>query len=574
MTVHETIENAKQNIRQALHDYGKHTDYTDVIDDCSDRFIDALAEDSTRAKRQLRELFSKSPVWDEKLDALVINGTRTHNPDYEQVEYLARVLLAPAFNEATATSNREKANHLDNAVLFFSTPYASEERREAWIASINTLAPRAYAANKKLSRVFKSICDALSVTDDSSGSDFQKYYAQFADELSAKKIGFKLFVSINPAHFITMSNPKHDDRGNTLTSCHSFNSTEYEYNVGCTGYARDKWSFVVFTASDLAVPETLNNRKTTRQTFAYKPGNGLLMQSRLYNTSGGTQGAQEESKLYRDLVQREISELENQPNLWKTHSFLNDGYSHSVGVGDGFGGYCDWTYEGFEGKVSIRADAEDEYEPITVGTYGLCVICGEETSHGVYCDDCKGQSGERCDCCEGHYHESELYLVYHGGEEVYVCDSCRDDEYYYCERCGEYHYVDDVTEVGSQWVCDGCLDNYYTRCEECGEYFDCDDTYTVQNTCGYEINVCGCCRDEHYTECSHCGEYIHFERVVQAHDINGSDIEICQDCAEVHYVPCVKCEELFISDAIENGHCTWCARDKEEENEEELQWTA
>lgn len=71
-----------------------------------------------------------------------------------------------------------------------------------------------------------------------------------------------------------MSNPKGDHRGTTLTSCHSFNSTEYEYNNGCTGYARDKVSFIAFTVADPADKETLNNRKTTRQVFAYKPGNG------------------------------------------------------------------------------------------------------------------------------------------------------------------------------------------------------------------------------------------------------------------------------------------------------------
>lgn len=40
-------------------------------------------------------------------------------------------------------------------------------------------------------------------------------------------------MSINPAHFITMSNPKGDVRGETLISCHSFNSSEYQYNNGC-----------------------------------------------------------------------------------------------------------------------------------------------------------------------------------------------------------------------------------------------------------------------------------------------------------------------------------------------------
>lgn len=100
-------------------------------------------------------------------------------------------------------------------------------------------------------------------------------------KLSAKQIGLKLFVSVNPAHFITMSNPKRDSRGATLTSCHSFNSTEYDYNNGCTGYARDETSFIVFTVADPTDPETLNNRKTTRQVFAYRPGSGLLLQSRM-----------------------------------------------------------------------------------------------------------------------------------------------------------------------------------------------------------------------------------------------------------------------------------------------------
>ena len=63
-------------------------------------------------------------------------------------------------------------------------------------------------------------------------------------------------------------------------------------------------------AADPDVPETLNNRKTVRQIFAYQPGNGLLLQSRLYNTSGGVRGAHEDSKLYRDLIQRELAELE------------------------------------------------------------------------------------------------------------------------------------------------------------------------------------------------------------------------------------------------------------------------
>ena len=344
MDMSELIERTKQNIWQAISDYGKHTDQTSVMDDCTANFVNQLASDSCYAKQELRELFSKSPVWDANLDALVINGTRTHDPDPDRIYSLGTDILSEAIYR---TDNR---NLIYGAIRFFYDP----NYEELGIAAIKQLAPKAYAPNKKKSRVFKALCQALGVADETAGSDFQRLYAQFADELTSKKIGFKLYVSINPAHFITMSNPKGDHRGTTLTSCHSFNSTEYEYNNGCTGYARDKVSFIAFTVADPADKETLNNRKTTRQVFAYKPGNGLLLQSRMYNTSGGVYGASEDSKLYRDLIQREISMLENVPNLWKTYPTVGE-KSFCVERGDGFGGYLDWEYENFDGKVSIPA---------------------------------------------------------------------------------------------------------------------------------------------------------------------------------------------------------------------------
>ncbi|MBQ4405044.1 MAG: hypothetical protein II857_11650 [Selenomonadaceae bacterium] len=168
-------------------------------------------------------------------------------------------------------------------------------------------------------------------------------FAQFADELNGKKIDFKLYLSINPCHFLTMSNPKRDNRGSTMTSCHSFNVMDCEYNFGCSGYARDDVTFIVFPASNPDNPETLNNRKTTCQIFMYRPYNELLLQSRLYNTHGGTCGTQTESKLYRDLVQRELSELEGVPNLWKTEKYCGNKQTIHIPCGNGFGGYADWS---------------------------------------------------------------------------------------------------------------------------------------------------------------------------------------------------------------------------------------
>lgn len=557
MEMQEIIERAEANIRQALNDYGAHTRQTDVLDDVTDTFIERLAKDSSYAKQDLRELFSKSPVWDAKLDALVINGTRTHNPDYDRVYQLAVQIL-----EKPLRSGNYDFDTVMNAISFFSNPEANETYRERFIAAIKQLAPKAYTPTRKLSRVFKSLCVALGVADETAGSEFQRLYAQFADELSAKKIGFKLFVSINPAHFITMSNPKCDRRGATLTSCHSFNSTEYSYNNGCTGYARDEVSFIVFTVNDPMDAETLNNRKTTRQIFAYRPGSGLLMQSRMYNTAGGVYGAAEDSKLYRDLVQREISMLENVPNLWKTYPTVGD-RSDLVVVGEGFGGYTDWTYSDFDGHISIRADCdEDTVDPLVVGTYGLCIVCGDEIDKGLYCCDCKHGSYvcDECGCrCE------ELFDVRNSdGEWIQVCERCRDDNYVCCEECGEYWPEDNVTYVDGSYYCDSCLDEYCEECDECGDYHRSSRMYDAYRD-GEEVRVCENCRDEDYYCCDRCGDLHHGDDMRRVYKADGYDYYLCEDCSE-DFTLCPHCGELI--EVKNDGTCPHCGVVVEEMEEE------
>ena len=459
MEIQEKIGLAKKNIWQAIDDYRAQTYTTKVLDSIMDKFVDRLAEDNTHAKGELRNLFRSSPVWDEELDALVINGTRTHNPDLRRIQTLADTILHPA----RLGADMEKREKIRRAISFFAQP---EDDPSLAVQAIESLAPRAYAPRKKKSRIFKAICDALHVSDDRAGSKFQKLYAQFADELSARKIDFKLYVSLNPAHFLTMSNPKCDRRGNTLTSCHSLNSTEYEYNNGCSGYARDGVTFIAFIAADPSNPETLNNRKTMRQIFAYKPGNGLLLQSRLYNTSGGTYGAQEDSRLYRDLVQRELSALEHAPNLWKTYAYCGNPYC-SIDRGEGFGGYADWTYEDFDAKISIRNDHMEDFQNFSVGTYGLCIHCACEIDENLYCSDCNEEEDEEneeneenedetCEDCRETV--STTYLVYNSsGHELYVCADCLAEHYSRCSACGNYFPRDDVEALADgRAVCRSC----------------------------------------------------------------------------------------------------------------------
>lgn len=484
MEMQEVISRAERNIRQALRDYGAHTSQTDVLDDVTDEFIYRLAADSSYAKQGLRKLFSKSPVWNEELDALVINGTRTHDPDYDRIHRLAMQILEKPFK-----SLDYDYNDILKAVCFFSNPDASERDRESYIEAIRKLAPKAYTPTKKPSRVFKSLCVALGVADET--------------------------------------------------------------------------SFIVFTVADPTDPETLNNRKTTRQVFAYRPGSGLLLQSRMYNTAGGVYGAAEDSKLYRDLVQREISMLEDVPNLWKTYSSIGD-KADLVVAGEGFGGYQDWTYENFDGHISIRADCDEEtVDPLDIGTRGLCIVCGCPTSDGLYCEDCKNGGDCCCDECGGYFDEDDMRDVRDSrGNWISVCENCRDEYYTYCDECEEYWPNDCVSYIDGVDYCDSCRDEYCERCEECGEWHRRDNMYQAYRN-GNEVWVCEDCRED-YCYCEKCDDLYHCDDMNTVYTPQG-ELMVCDDCVD-DYDRCPHCEELI--EMNDDGTCPNCGAVIEEQEAE------
>lgn len=60
----------------------------------------------------------KSPAWDENLQAVVINGTRTHNPDYNKIYDLAYEILRPTIR----TSDEDKRSLIHTAIRFLPAP--------------------------------------------------------------------------------------------------------------------------------------------------------------------------------------------------------------------------------------------------------------------------------------------------------------------------------------------------------------------------------------------------------------------------------------------------------------------
>ena len=292
----------------------------------------------------------------------------------------------------------------------------------------------------------------------------------------------------------------------------------------------------------------------------YKSGNGLLLQSRLYNTYGGTRGFQADSKIYRDLIQREISELEDVANLWKTYPYVTNKIGCHISCGNGFGGYCDWTYSEFDAKISVRADHVNDFKNFSVGTFGLCVSCGREIFHGLYCEDCKTGDDEICDEC--HERCNSITGVYNQhGEYIYVCDDCLHELYRLCDDCEEYHHEETMTVIDDcTIVCASCLEDHYFKCESCGDYFHIDQRLTAVDCDGNEISICGICKCEDYQSCDDCGRFVHYDDSFTAYDSEGNELLICQACRDRDYSYCKECGELFHDAALIDGFCTNCKK--------------
>ena len=155
-------------------------------------------------------------------------------------------------------------------------------------------------------------------------------------------------------------------------------------------------------------------------------------------------------------------------------------------------------YTDFDARISIRLDSIENFKTFEVGTYGLCIMFGDEISGGLYCHDCESERHVRCDQC-GEYC-TETYSVYNREcEEIEVCASCLDEHYTQCDDCGEYYHVDD-----------GCLSLVY----------DAD---------GCECYVCENCREDNYEECEHCHETCHESLMHVLYDKDGNELRVCCD---------------------------------------------
>ena len=124
-----------------------------------------------------------------------------------------------------------------------------------------------------------------------------------------------------------------------------------------------------------------------------------------------------------------------------------------------------------------------------------------------------------------------------------------------CYNCGcIIEGCDDYEDDNGETICESCFEEYYYPCDKCGDVTRRDDLKSIDGGREY---VCETCADSYYYQCDHCGEYIS-----QRNLWLDRNLTICIEC-QWDYCTCYDCEDVLRCDDVHNiegyGYCDDCA---------------
>lgn len=158
-----------------------------------------------------------------------------------------------------------------------------------------------------------------------------------------------------------------------------------------------------------------------------------------------------------------------------------------------------------------------------VGSLHLCGSCFDtavDSSDIIQCHDCR----------DWIFSDDSTYI---DGEDYSVCESCRDNNYSYCDHCETYHRDDCTstvyTESGSEVWCDDCVSDHAFWCER-QEIYASDDIVEEIHMDNGTTNMCTTeYARNHFYQCSYCDEWYESCRNL---NIDSNNEWICERCSE------------------------------------------
>lgn len=450
-----------ETIKQVLEDYEK---------EYSDYALTEMLKRWESSKGNLITLLSKHPCWRDNIKAIVVPYKEIRN-NHKRYSYLRELLF---YIDSCVVITDEIKKILNEFECWELNQFLDEEI----ISCINNVTTSfSFKKGMKTSRAINKVLSSI-------GADqfpcYNKLFANFADSVNPLFIDRTAVLSVNPIDFLLMSN------GTGWKSCHLI--AHGEYMAGTLSYMGDATSMIFYTTDEEREEFIPLSDKITRNVFCYH--DGKLLQSRLYPNND-----EQIKEKYRQLVQSIFAECLSLPNIWKLNKKFGD-VEECVTTTHHSLHYADYKHPQYNPNISVLKDYSQVGENIVIGSIAHCVECDVELTSAnsilcteeysceqcgcrlsedevcwvnscAYCSDC----AYYCDCC-GNYVENITRIE----DDVYVCDSCIEKYYVFCEDCNTYHHRDNSTYIDGEekYVCNKCLDNYFV-CEQCGMSFSFDD---------------------------------------------------------------------------------------------------
>lgn len=408
-------------------------------------------------KTPLVELLRRHPNWNEQELAVVFDFAESREIDHNSVDENKFEMIMLAHD---AGLDDIKLSDFQAALDAATADYATVPE----VSRLETIRTRGHikcAEGQKASRIINRLCckfglDQYQVerVQGEHGDNpitvmvkpYNAIFARLADSLNPVQIPKTGILSVHPCDFLEMSSQK-----NSWHSCHCL--SDGGWRAGCQSYMGDGVSMIFFTVDNDIRSNFYRAPRLTRQIFCYK--NGLLLQSRLY--PGNEDSIR---KLYRELVQRAISQCLGVPNLWKTKMELGEIQSYwitpeeSMHYRDYNNGYAALSFlEGIE-----------NYGQLVIGSQSRCVICGNVHSH---------RGSMRCRECSS----------------VVVC-----------KGCGRVVPIDDARYMEEAFFCQECV----AQCELCGSWIHADEVHQAINRRGRNVRLCEHCHTSATGSCGLC----------------------------------------------------------------------
>lgn len=310
---------------------------------------------------------------------------------------------------------------------------------------------RKFLVGEKITRGLKKLISDAKVV-----SELQIAYSQM---MNTRKLAGKLCLSIHPLDFLTMSHTS------SWGSCYDlFN--EGEYRAGTLEYMCSKNTICayLYTKEQRIAGNQMWNDKKWRSIITVEPNDFIL------TGKGYPYKSDELTGLAYEWV-RELMPQEDFPKFEDTTPLneLDRGYDVSVeyGYNDAESGYSEYFNIGMN-----KARQEQAYVSVSYGSIP-CPRCGAEhhiDSSMIVCEDC--DDSFYCECCDDRCTGDSYEVTNRWGDTQWVCYSCLDYYYRYCEECEEYHYYDDMTLINDKLYCESCRDEKFHYCERCEEYVE------------------------------------------------------------------------------------------------------